>query len=567
MDYWVERLSRGLAMRTRILGTLACAGAALFAVSDSPAQLAGAQPAGAQPLPHGMSVFDVSALVRPGPGAFVSIDVLRALAGPPPTSARSYDFTHHEQLEADIHSFIAGKPPLPRAAPVARRATREVAAEHAAIKAAYNACPPDDDDDSEKCRLRAAAIDYDNSLADPLVESVPREKARHARPLTPVARHTLELRLNEIMAVLRVRVAQDLRGKRGAAAVKPVRVVIDPALGLNITSSYGGDTIRIGEGVITDIYFRALHRAINSRRIDAIDNNSLEDCDDCDETSRKTGVYARNFERLAYATQRFPGFRLRAVSRHWLGGVLLKSCPQYPLAERADLSRHLLEGPDGDLREIFDTTAILRYLPCATDGRMHISPAEAETYADEIRGGEDMNEEVMEQSYIPLLFEFVRTNTQVSAELLKAYLFLLAHESYHQWVSDSILQQVEFEADAHAARLYLQVYKQIDPNAWFKAVKVPPQLGAGGPDLQRMTDDVLGRDPVNLLREVYSGTEFYDGSWSHPPVPQRVARVKTLIESGRQATLCKALIEMRDASHGSGSSDLDLTACRRSAHP
>lgn len=550
-------------MRARISVTLACAAAALLAASDTPAA-----PAGAEPLPPGMSVFDVSTFVRPGSGAFLSVDVLRALAGPPSVPGRTYDFTQHEQLEADIHSFIAGQPPRPRAVRIARKATREMAAEHAAIRAAYKACPSYDENEAATCRLRAAATDYDNSLADPLVESVPVEKARRTRPLTPAARHTLEQRLNEIMAVLRARVAQDLRGKPGAAAVKPVRVVIDPALGLNITSSYGGDTIRIGEGVVTDIYFRALHRAINSRRIDAVDNNPLEDCRDCDETTRTGGVYARNFERLAYATQRFPGFRLRAVSRYWLGRALLKSCQQIPLVERTELSQHLLESKDGDVREVFDTARILRYLPCATDGRMHISRGEAEIYADEMRGGEDMNERVMEESYMPLLFELMRTNTQISAELLKAYLFLLAHESYHQWVSDSILQQVEFEADAHAARLYLQVYKQIDPNAWFKAVKVPPQLGGGGPDLQRMTDDVLGRDPVNLLREVYSGTEFYDGSWSHPPVPQRVARVKALIESGRLATLCKALIEMRDASQGPASGDLDLTACRRrSAHP
>lgn len=551
-------------MRARRLGILVCAAAALFAAPD-----ARAQSAAAEPIPPGMSVFDVSALVRPTAGAFVSVDVLRSLAGPPPSPARSYDLTQHEQLVADFRAFIAGKPPSPRRVVVARKAGREVAAEHAAIKAAHDACPAGDEDAAATCRLRAAATDYDNVLADPLVESVPLEKARHTRSLTPAARRVLERRLTDIMAILRPRVARDLRGKPGAAAVKPVRVVIDPALGLNITSSHGGDTIRIGEGVVIDIYFRALHRAINSRRLDAVGRgNPLEDCEDCDAATRESGVYARNFERLAYGTQRFPGFRLRAVSRHWLGGAILKSCPEYPLAERTEQSRHMLEGKDADLREEVDTATMLRYLPCATDGRARISRAQAEIYVDETRAGEEMDGEVMEDAYVPLMFEFVRTNAQVSTELMKAYLFLLAHEAYHQWVSDSILQQVEFNADAYAAKLYLQVYKQVDPGAWFKAVKAPEQLGGGDPDFQRMVDDVLGRDPVNLLQEVYSGTEFYDGSWSHPPVRQRATKLKALIVSGRQAALCEALIQMRDAPRGPSSGDLDLTACRqRSKRP
>ena len=531
-----------------------------------------AQPASPPPSGYqgGILAFDTADLLRPPPNTFLSFDLLRALAPWPNAASRSFDLT--DQGEASLANRIrtvlaAPAPATPKAARrTAGSLTPEVRAARAAILAAGKLCPPFDDvSPDDPCRLQAAITDYENVLGDPYLTPVSVEAARFARPLPVAARHALEARLERITALIRARAAMD---HPAAKLPAKVHVVIDPALGLNIQSAYGSDTIRIGEAVVLDVYFRALHRAIVARRIDGNEQQPFDDCRACDTSLRKSGVYVRSFERLTYLTQNAPGMRLHYVSSHWLADAIVKGCEALPLAKRQTLAQHLTEEPDTDPREDeMDVVGLETYLPCATDGRHRISSEQTSIYTEEIQNGRNLGEEIGEP-YIKLVEESLWLNQQLSAELAKAYLFLLAHETYHLWGSDSLRRDVEFEADAHGAKVYLQVFRDVNVDDWLKAVGAGPDvMPIGGRKPGQVMTTVLGRDPIQVLNETYAGTQYYDGSWSHPPVAQRVARLRALIEGGERSELCKALLDaQRSEGAAAPLTQLDLSACARASH-
>jgi hypothetical protein len=164
----------------------------------------------------------------------------------------------------------------------------------------------------------------------------------------------------------------------------------------------------------------------------------------------------------------------------------------------------------------------------------------------------DMFEKEM-SIYSPIFAELMLLHQIISAELLKSYLFVLAHESWHFWFggeprTPTQYKQEELKADAHGMRVYLTTYKQINFEAFSKTAQT--QMG----ELVGITIDstnsapsnntdsayksffetLSGRSPHIIMEETFHDTKFVNGSFTHPPLSERIAQMKEQEASGRR---------------------------------
>jgi len=172
-------------------------------------------------------------------------------------------------------------------------------------------------------------------------------------------------------------------------------------------------------------------------------------------------------------------------------------------------------------------------------------------------GDEDALFHQLERNLV-LLSELSLISQMAHAEQFKSYMFILAHESWHIWKSDQgrivltkppgvVLKdawnQDELNADKHGAAIFLAALKQPDVKRYFEAIaemdtnRSLRDFGEGdGTDrrdpLKELATAFLGRDPDAILYEIYHGTQYEEGL-GHPPVTDRVAAIRQLIDEGR----------------------------------
>lgn len=468
---------------------------------------------------------------------FIAADMMSAFGGGGPNSPRrSYDFFHIEQLRTDMAAFAAGEPPLPKMASNRKRSVSpEVRRETLSLRRAFAACADgDDQEDQEECELAARVGDYENILGDPNMTPVSQQRARANLRLNAAARSRLERRLTLIMQDLR-RQVPPINGARP----QPVAVKIASSPDINVDAQFHSPTLTITDGLLTDIYFRSLHRAIVGLRLRYGGMSPFGSS-----LAPKAGVFSANFTRLAYLDRRLPSLRFRALpSRRFADGIV-RRCQASRPEERDDLVGLLNSGNDEDVRTKlpYALPAIARYFSCATGA----SNAELAAYLTEFRHVEtaNLNDDPLKE-YLGYAAEKLQIEAQISAEMTKAITFILAHESYHVWVSPYFGSEAEFDADEHALELYYKVYGRNDIKALVATGAKVDRFGEAFANVAGAFQEMLGRDPVALLKEIYLGTTYYGGNESHPPVALRVARVRKLMSQKRISFTCRSPSRMK----------------------
>jgi hypothetical protein len=398
---------------------------------------------------------------------------------------------------------------------------------------ALDECEEKNDSFYSNCESLVDLTDYENFYQDPTRPPLSiQSKSLPVKSLADHDRKKLEEYLSMLMEKVRqvtIEVFSD-KDKLIREKLHPVTVKV-AGTGLNIKAGYGSTELIIPADVLRDIWSRALFRAII--------NTTVLLGDDFD-----NGVYARNLLDVKNLIYALPGMRYPMITKDALM-ISMKSINDYSIQQDWRRVYQYLESTDEqDISQIFamqKITSILHKLIDKSPNQQHKKQAQEflaflETMVELIENEEfeELIETNLMDSYMPLMGETLLSHQSTSAELLKSFLFILAHESWHIWFTRKIGKKVEYQADQHAMRVYLKAFPEIDFDSWHS---VGESVIFGGGELESSNDEVfnsiLGRSPDVILNEIYKGTNFYEGNWSHPTIEKRVKAIAGQLEQGK----------------------------------
>jgi len=462
--------------------------------------------------------------------------------------------------------------------------------------------PSSYDCDDEICEYSNQSTDYENIFWSH--GGAPLSIQLKALRQNPIGKKQLD-RLSQRSTAILESIRASLPAGADACAEKPVEVVgydeQSADAGLNVTASFCARELRVPIRIIEDIWARAVFRAVRYNAIFLSDFYYKEALADVgtqvhDESLvRLVSVVDPPIENVvvtASETSWFTKFgpdkrdALREMRREGVYSASLQSYVdllmgmpsfEYPTILAGDLAREIRSTRDQGIvtrwedflsraeaepqAELFDLLDVDDTRSLFADLRAN-SPKKPRdknltrylAWLDEAYRESGSNKRPL--LYANLLSELLSLSARVELEVYKGLVFVLAHESWHLWMSNlnkkiSACKREEMNADAHAVRMFLIVAPK-EPNIEPLLKEFDSLDDTSKMSLEEYRDiprddlfkDVLGRDPDVLLKEVYAGTR-YEKTYCHPPLDERVSSIRSLIQGGREGLTQNAIDEMR----------------------
>lgn len=425
--------------------------------------------------------------------------------------------------------------------------------------AGFEACADDPEPDSwelidSECFSRYGVLDYENVIADPYASSVSKDLASHlSREFSAASTAEIELALNVILERVRLSLAKESDPSK--EALRPASVKVVTTGQKSIRASPSAMEVRISQEAIKDIYIRAFHRASYSGRL-LFGTDFLEDCDICDIHTSFGGAFATTLERYLFLRRALPGLKAYQIDSLRLADAIRKGCVADDLAsfggqvpQVADYVSRLR-----DIRQQLTKERIREVAACADfDGKLipkddlDLFIGEAESLLELEESGEffdnlGANSDEYMFAYVPLMMEATIIDSAFAAEIAKSFVFILAHEGYHLWISPLPGQSAEYAADLKAVEVYLDLFNEFPVDAWFDdKTEESASYFQSAFDTKQVFQSVVGREPNLLLQELFEGTAYEGGTWSHPPLSNRIEAINNAISGGRLQQMCDQL--------------------------
>lgn len=419
------------------------------------------------------------------------------------------------------------------------------------------------------------ANDYANAGCDDSIVPLA-VQMRAASPVTMTAgrRAALEGLMTGWVEKIRTELAaaalrEDGAGSEAAAeAFAPVAVRIGGS-GLNVTAKKGARVIEVSPDVLRALFSRAVFRATrvyaDGGGFSDIFDMADGDAEDLVDDFTPPGLH-RYFGILANLS----GFRLPYLEANavvgWLDGAMgrIPEDKRERLTELHKVLDCMANPPETDSRfgrddeaddcnegradavgvllnaRVGEAVPVLREAQAALAAYAPDAPRDTafarylDAYDAILTRAMESEEETLGAvlPFFAYLTEATQVSNAVGLEMQKSLLFLMSHELYHAWIDDLPLKSTELAADVFATRAYNKIYPEV-AQALFaedKAVDSASDFLFG--QFQSDTGLVeffMGRAPDVVFADVYRGTQYFEGSVSHPPFPERLKQIRRLI--------------------------------------